>query len=196
MEDKIELEGAIDDLVALVDYLDDEEARELHKTLVDVFVDPDEKLSTVPTYSEPDDIIDILNDIDDYARQDGDELFINLIALILTDIYDSYFEDITPEVLKESLRSGILLEKVSIRMSKKNLNKKRNKFFSKTKNDLRVTAAQRRKDARIKKADRKRYYRMNRINIRKYQKSRHQNVASGKHLQKIRKGDTKPKNPH
>jgi len=78
-------------------------------------------------------------------------------------------------------------EAVSRFMKARNMNKKKRKFMSTSKAELRRTKAQRRRDARKNKAKARRYYKANKAKIAKYQKSRSDAIKKGKHKVKKRR---------
>jgi hypothetical protein len=80
-----------------------------------------------------------------------------------------------------------LLEGVSRVMKSTNKNRKKRKFMSNTKADMRRTKAQRKKDARSNRSKRKRYYRANKTKVAAYQKSRRSAIKKGSHKVKIRR---------
>lgn len=105
-----------------------------------------------------------------------------MITILGSDMYD-YILDLLDEESEEDEMD----EAVSRRMKTSNMNRKKRKFMSNTKADLRKTKAVRKKAARLSRADRKRYYRANKKKIISYQKSRGDAIKKGKHKVKLRR---------
>jgi hypothetical protein len=90
------------------------------------------------------------------------------------------------EDLDES-ESEELSEAMTRRMSGKKMNKKRRKFMTKSKADMRKTASIRKRTNRKTLSKRKRVYRANKGRIKSYQASRATAIKKGKHIVKVRR---------
>lgn len=104
----------------------------------------------------------------------------------ILDMLDFEEDDIESHHGGEDIDNDIQ-EGVSRIMRQKNFNRKKRKFMSNTKADMRRTKAKRKMAARQNRAKRKRYYRANKKKISAYQKSRNTAISKGKHKVKLRR---------
>jgi hypothetical protein len=129
------------------------------------------------------------DDYDDFTLEDvqamiaelGVEFYVDIADLLLPD------EDSDDEESDDEIYDGVD-EAVSRVMKRKNMNRKKRKFFKKTKAELRKGLAARRKANRLNKAKRRKYFRVNKKRIEMYKKSRATAIRKGRHIKKVRRG--------
>jgi hypothetical protein len=125
-----------------------------------------------------------LEDVQAMIAELGAEFYADVADLLLPD-EDS--EDDTEDEYEDEDEDGIN-EVVGRVMKRKNMNRKKRKFFKKTKAELRKGLAARRKANRLNKAKRKKYFRVNKKRIAMYKKSRATAIKKGRHIKKVRRG--------
>lgn len=161
-----ELLQIINDELAL---MDEDEISEFGYVLYNEFFDDEE--------TEEDDYEDFsIEDVQAMIAELGAEFYIDVADLLL------------PEEDDEESEDDDVNEVVGRIMKRKKMNRKKRKFFKKTKADLRKGLSARRKANRLNKAKRKKYFRINKKRIQSYQKSRATAIKKGRHIKKVRKG--------
>lgn len=117
----------------------------------------------------------------------GPDYYVDVLDLLLPDEEEDGFDwnsiDIGDDTEEEAVG-----EAVGRIMKRKNFNRKKRKFFKKTKADLRKGLSARRKANRLNKSKRKKFYRINKKRIASYQKSRATAIKKGRHMKKVRRG--------
>jgi len=164
----------------MLDELSDEEVSEFGEYLFDEFLEMDE---------ESDEYFEI-EDVKDMIAELGDEFYQEILDMLSPEDFGDdeetddaeIYHDVDPEEQDAELGEG-----VSRIMKKGNMNRKKRKFMSNTKADMRKTKALRKKEARKTRAKRKRNYRANKVKIKAYQKSRSTAIKKGKHIVKRRR---------
>ncbi len=162
-----ESDEMLESIKKILQEMDSEELDDFGTFLVDMFLEdlPDDE------YEEEFDLEDIMEMIEALGMEFYDEILDEL-----SDIEDDWDED-----QKE------LDEAVSRILKSKNYNRKKRKYMSTSRSELRKTKASRRKEARKTKSQRKRYYKANKAKIASYQKSRREAIKKGKHKVKQRR---------
>lgn len=125
-----------------------------------------------------------IEDVKTMIRMLGAEYYIDIIDLLLPDEEEDGFDWDSIEIDSEEAVD----EAVGRIMKRKNFNRKKRKFFKKTKADLRKGLSARRKANRLNKSKRKKFYRINKKRIASYQKSRTTAIKKGRHMKKVRRG--------
>lgn len=125
-----------------------------------------------------------IEDVKTMIRMLGAEYYIDIIDLLLPDEEEDGFDWDSIEIDSEEAVD----EAVGRIMKRKNFNRKKRKFFKKTKADLRKGISARRKANRLNKSKRKKFYRINKKRIASYQKSRAVAIKKGRHMKKVRRG--------
>ncbi len=123
------------------------------------------------------------DDYEDFTLEDVQAMIAELGAEFYADIADLLLPDEESDDEEEDID-----EAVGRIMKRKNMNRKKRKFFKKTKAELRKGLAARRKANRLNKAKRKKYFRVNKKRIAMYQKSRATAIKKGRHIKKVRRG--------
>ena len=135
-----------------------------------------------------DDYVDFnIDDVNEMIAALGEEFYVDILDLLLPDDTADDFDwseiglddEETPEDTNEA---------VSRVMRRKNFNRKKRKFFKKSKAELRRGFSARRRANRKNQAKRKRFYRVNKKRIASYQKSRSNAIRKGRHFSKVRRG--------
>lgn len=126
-----------------------------------------------------------IDDVWEMINTLGPESYADILDLLLP---DETQDDFDWDSINLGDEEDDLEEGVSRVMRRKNFNRKKRKFFKKTKADLRKNIAKRRKANRLNRAKRKRYYRANKVKIQSYRKSRSAAVKRGRHITKVRRG--------
>ncbi len=114
----------------------------------------------------------------------GAEYYIDILDLLLPDETEDGFDWDSIELDGDDETN----EAVARIMKRKNFNRKKRKFFKKTKSELRRGLSARRKANRLNRSKRKRFYRVNKVRIASYQKSRATAIKKGRHIKKVRRG--------
>jgi hypothetical protein len=125
-----------------------------------------------------------IEDVQTMIAELGPDYYIDILDLLLPDENEDGFDWDSIEMDDE----GEANEAVGRIMKRKNFNRKKRKFFKKTKADLRKGLSARRKANRLNKAKRKKYFRVNKKRIQAYQKSRSTAIKKGRHMKKVRRG--------
>ena len=132
------------------------------------------------------------DDYEDFTLVDVQAMIAELGAEFYADIADLLLPDEESDDEEEDDEEDIdeedIDEAVGRIMKRKNMNRKKRKFFKKTKAELRKGLAARRKANRLNKAKRKKYFRVNKKRIAMYQKSRATAIKKGRHIKKVRRG--------
>lgn len=138
--------------------------------------------------STEDDYIDFtIEDVNDMIAALGEEYYGDILDLLLPDESGEEFDWDSIGLGDEEIEDETN-EAVGRIMKRKNFNRKKRKFFTKSKAQLRRGIAQRRKANRMNRAKKKRYYRVNKKRIASYQKSRSTAIKKGRHIKKVRRG--------
>lgn len=133
------------------------------------------------------------DDYEDFTLEDVQAMIAELGAEFYADIADLLLpdeesDDEESDDEEEDDEEEDIDEAVGRIMKRKNMNRKKRKFFKKTKAELRKGLAARRKANRLNKAKRKKYFRVNKKRIAMYQKSRATAIKKGRHIKKVRRG--------
>lgn len=126
-------------------------------------------------------------DESDEEEEFSKEDILAMVKELGPDMYEEILDMMEEEVEDNDDIETEIEEGVSRIMRTKNMNKKKRKFMSNSKADLRRTKTKRKQKARKDKAKRKRYYRANKKKIAAYQKSRAAAIKKGKHKVKVRR---------
>lgn len=129
-----------------------------------------------------------IDDVKEMIATLGPEYYVDILDLLLPDEEEDGFDWDSIELDDESGESEEMDEAVGRVMKRKNFNRKKRKFFKKTKADLRKGLAARRKANRKNMSKRKKFYRINKKRLASYQKSRATAVKKGRHMVKVRRG--------
>jgi vacuolar-type H+-ATPase subunit I/STV1 len=129
------------------------------------------------------------DEVEDFKLEDIQAMIAELGPEFYQDILDMLeeIEDDSEEEEEDDSEEDDLEEGVSRTMKQKNFNRKKRKFMSNSKADMRKSKAKRKQDARASKSKRKRYYRANKAKIASYQKTRSDAIKKGKHKVKKRR---------
>jgi Mg2+ and Co2+ transporter CorA len=201
-----ENEDLLAKIMAELDELSDEELGEFGEVLYYEFFDDEESYEDDYDFFDKEDvqamvkelgadmyeeILDMLEEIEednedeiDEAKKMDDNPCWEGYVMVGTKLKDGKE---VPNCVPEEDVTEEMREAVSRIMKQKNKNRKKRKFMSNSKADLRKTKAKRKKDARLNKAKRKRYYRANKAKISAYQKSRSAAIKKGTHKVKKRR---------
>ena len=130
------------------------------------------------------------DDYEDFTIEDVQAMIAELGAEFYADIADLLLpdEESDDEEMDDDEETDGIDEAVARVMKRKNMNRKKRKFFKKTKAELRKGLAARRKANRLNKAKRKKYFRVNKKRIELYKKSRATAIKKGRHIKKVRRG--------
>jgi len=180
-----ENEDVLQQIFDMLDELSDEEIDEFGYFLYSEFFD-----NVPPETSEDEEQEEEFDaeDVKEMIDALGPDMYEAILDLLLPEDIETdtstidaeEYHDVDPD--EQEVQEG-----VSRKMKTKNINRKKRKFMTKTKADLRRTKAQRKKEARQNMASRKRYYRANKMKIKSYQKSRAAFIKKGKHKVKLRR---------
>lgn len=129
-----------------------------------------------------------IDDVKEMIATLGPEYYVDILDLLLPDEEEDGFDWDSIELDDESGESEEMDEAVGRVMKRKNFNRKKRKFFKKTKADLRKGLSARRKANRKNMSKRKKFYRINKKRLASYQKSRATAVKKGRHMVKVRRG--------
>jgi hypothetical protein len=129
-----------------------------------------------------------IDDVKEMIATLGPEYYVDILDLLLPDEEEDGFDWDSIELDDESGESEEMDEAVGRVMKRKNFNRKKRKFFKKTKADLRKGLAARKKANRKNMSKRKKFYRINKKRLASYQKSRATAVKKGRHMVKVRRG--------
>lgn len=129
-----------------------------------------------------------IDDVKEMIATLGPEYYVDILDLLLPDEEEDGFDWDSIELDDESGESEEMDEAVGRVMKRKNFNRKKRKFFKKTKADLRKGLSARRKANRKNMSKRKKFYRINKKRLASYQKSRATAVKKGRHMTKVRRG--------
>lgn len=124
-----------------------------------------------------------IEDVKAMIAEIGEENYEVILDLLLPDEEEDGFDWDSIELDSEEID-----EAVARVMKRKNFNRKKRRFFKKTKADLRKGLAKRRKQNRLTKTKRKRYFRANKVKLKLYKKSRSAAIKKGRHIKKVRRG--------
>lgn len=151
---------------AILDDMSSEEIDEFGLYLADSFLDdlPEEEYEDTFTKEEVQEMIELLG-VNFY-----DEILDELDEISDSDENDEELDEAVSRIIKNS-----------------SLNKKKRKFMSTSKAQLRRTKVKRKQDARKNKSKKKRYYKANKVKLAAYQKSRATAIKKGKHNVKKRR---------
>jgi hypothetical protein len=131
-----------------------------------------------------DDYVDFdIEDVKAMIAEIGPEYYDVILDLLLPDEEEDGFDWDSVDIDDEEMD-----EAVSRVMKRKNFNRKKRRFFKKTKAELRKGLAKRRKQNRLTKTKKKRYFRANKVKIKLYKKSRSAAIKKGRHIKKVRRG--------
>lgn len=162
--------ATLDDVLAEIDTLDDDEIDELGYVLYTEFIDggqPQVDSGDSDHVYSHEDVVDMVKILcKEY----------HFIGYLMTMIVDGVIEE-----------TETITEAPSRMMKNRDMNKKKRKFMSKTKSQMRRDLSTRKRAARTNKSKNKRYYKANKVKISAYQKSRNSAIKKGKHKVKIRK---------
>lgn len=173
---KFLLEGVRENIIVELNEMSDAEIHEFGEWIYSEFYDMDED-DVEEGASEnitKEEIIELLGDM----TQDDLEYIYHMA---------SDEEDEEDEVDSHTHDNENIEEGVARRMAAKNRNKKKRKFMSNSKADMRRTKVARKKNARQSRAKRKRDYRKNKVKKLAYAASRKKAIDSGKHKVKLRR---------
>lgn len=120
-------------------------------------------------------------DADDYS-----DFTLADVQLMIDELGEEMYEEIL-DLLDELDEDEELDEAVSRRLKTGNRNRKKRKFMSTSKAELRRGKQKRKIQLRRTKQDRKRYYRKNKNKIKQYQQSRADAIKKGTHKVKVRR---------
>jgi len=129
-----------------------------------------------------------IDDVKEMIATLGPEYYVDILDLLLPDEEEDGFDWDSIELDDESGESEEMDEAVGRVMKRKNFNRKKRKFFKKTKAELRKGLSARRKANRKNMPKRKKFYRINKKRLASYQKSRATAVKKGRHMVKVRRG--------
>jgi hypothetical protein len=129
-----------------------------------------------------------INDVNAMIAALGPEFYADILDMLLPEDEKSDFEWDEIELGDEEEEGDDTNEAVSRVMKRRNFNRKKRKFFTKTKAQLRKGVAQRRKLNRKNRAKKKRFYRANKKRLQQYKKSRSAAMKKGRHIKKVRRG--------
>lgn len=164
-----ENEEKISEIYSALEELDENELDEFGYLLYSEFFDTDEELE------------EYAFDVDDIRE---------MVAVLGPELYDDILEFLAVEFEVNTdlaTMDSEMQEAVSRRMKVNRMNRKKRKFMSRSKAEMRRSKTKRRQEARKKKAARKRYYKANKTKLTAYNRSRRAALKKGKHITKIRR---------
>jgi len=179
-----ENEDIFQQILDILDELSEEDLDDFGQVLIDEFLEEDPK-GEDEEESDDEDYFDV-DDIKEMLAEIPQEYYDVILDLLSPEEFegddDSYEETDGNEFETEDLG-----EAVSRRMKVKTMNKKKRKFQTKTKAQLRRGKAQRKVQARKDKPKKKRYYRANKMKLKAHKKSYTAAIKKGKHNVKLRR---------
>lgn len=195
-------------MIKFKQFLNEEKENEAKKKIFEIVdaMTSDEKFEfgfwlqdTFFTDEEGDDIdvddiedeFDIVHFSTEFIKEMIDELPSEIYPDLLADLElsDSDYEDDEDEddEEEEDYEDEEMDESVGRVMKVQNVNRKKRKFMTKSKAQLRREVAKRKKENRLNMSKRRRFYKANKQKILSYQKSRKGFMEKGSHFKKLRR---------